>query len=206
MVTVEVVRIDAGSSGNPLSTVVQVEGSSTLSTEPIQTHPAFETLAGTYKEPKNGSRWNPRDNSFTGFVEPTEQEKTDGDAPFYTNDATDTRLVGVKSYYSPQVVVRGHYFEQTAEGGKIAVASKAGTFSKSGSFGGVQLIPEDLTRSYPSQSTTDDEKVAERSWFLSTVGLERFAQGRIVKVSFECILSGIFGWNPEIYQEESEAG
>lgn len=201
--TVELVSIDNPLTQNKRSEVV-VEGAATLSTEPIQTHPAFPEFGGTYKEPLNGSRWNPKDNSFAAFVEPTAAEVAGGAAPLSAQGRV-ASLVGVKSYYSPQVVVRGYYYEQLDEGETISVAKKISTFSKDGKFGEVQLVPEQFVNSYPRETTFEAEGTVERSWLLSSLNFERFATGRIIKVSFECILSGVFGWNPAIYDEQGEA-
>lgn len=200
--TVELVSIDNPLTQNKRSEVV-VEGAATLSTEPIQTHPDFPNFAGSYKDPLNGSRWNPKDNSFAAFVDPTAAEIAAGKAPL-SEQGRITNLVGVKSYYSPQVVVRGYYYEQSDEGEPISIAKKIATFSKDGKFGEIQLVPEQFVNSYPREQTFEAEGTVERSWFLSSLNFERFATGRIIKVSFECILSGVFGWNPAIYDDQSE--
>jgi hypothetical protein len=200
--TVELVSIDNPESQNKRSEVV-VEGAATLSTEPIQTHPAFSEIAGSYKDPLNGSRWNPKDNSFACFVDPTAKEVADGKAKL-TDLGRVGNLVGVKSFYSPQVVVRGHYFEQNDEGEELAIAKKVTTYSKDGKFGEIQLVPEQFVNSYPNEETFEAEGTVERSWLLSSLNFERYAKGRIIKVSFECILSGVFGWHPKIYKEETE--
>ena len=72
---------------------------STVTTEPIETHPHFHSLVGTPEDPKNGAQFN-SEGKFTGFS--------------YTHEGERNKFAGLRSYLSPNII-----FEETLVKGNI---------------------------------------------------------------------------------------
>lgn len=63
--------------------------------DPIETHPDFDTLAGTAASPKNGATFDEETGEFIGFVDVTNS------------------LCGVRAYIVPNIIVSATYYTHT---------------------------------------------------------------------------------------------
>jgi hypothetical protein len=73
-----------------------------VTTEPIETHPDFETFAGTAAAPLNGAKFDATTGEFLGFSEFT--------TPGTTNN---TNLLGVENYLTPATNIVVSYWQDT---------------------------------------------------------------------------------------------
>lgn len=177
------------------TTDAEVSGRGSMSTEPIETHPNFESyLAGNPATPLNGAKFN-ADGSFDGFVEHTEVSNLKGDK------------YGVKSYLNAGFGITGSFYTTD-----MYVASKLvsamGQTSWSGVFEGVNLLGG-LSGLRPSWSTSSGNggfstKIGGLPQLLLTgISLEFF--GTLVKVSFD-ITFAVNGWDVDIYYYGVQTG
>lgn len=184
LIDYEAIGIDPAYNG---TTDISFEGASTASAEPIESHPRFtSSIGGTKKQPQNGAVFDEK-GKFVGFSTGTE------------NTGSTTRpgqsLAGVRSYLSPKDTGRGYFHFSMMNGRSnafLGLKAKIGQQSIGGKFNGVQLVP------YWSGEVAG-------TWLLTSVAVEGLAHKRdggpmIVKLSYECQLSGEGGWNNLIYE------
>lgn len=79
-----------GLSADPTPMIIEHPGGS--GQEPIETHPDFQTFAGTPAAPLNGAYFDPETDEFIGFTDP------------------DNRLVGTRAYIVPSVMINLSYY------------------------------------------------------------------------------------------------
>lgn len=206
-VTATYVGIESG-----VSTDVQATMKVGSTTEPIETNPMFrDQIGGTPSSPKNGAI----------FVDPhTNELSTDdykavfSEFPLYLKDIGENgeqkqdkngspsmkknKFAGVKSYYSPTLIVSGVFFtSDDSLAKKISTAQCRYTYD--GTVEGFDLLP-----TYIKNCTKDllnninvPEYYQDRNWLVTGVNVEPY--GVILKVSYDLTLGGLLGWNPHIY-------
>jgi len=107
---------------------------------------------------------------------------------------------GVKSYYKPQNTLRmTRYIAEEVEA--LSNASYVGWFTD-GSYFGMPTAYTELSGdggSYPGKLnyTSEYEAKVSRSYLVTACSVEQF--GTIYKVTTDFMLSGITGWDPDIY-------
>lgn len=179
----EYVGIAAGNMTAP-----EVSGRGNMSTEPIASHPDFESeIGGTPAAPLNGALFN-ADGTFKAFG--------------YVADAVPGfNKYGVRSYLNPGFGVSGHFYTSdisVARGLKDAL----GTSSGSGKFAGVQLLGgigalnSQTGDSWYGDWTTEDEVP---QLLLTGIAIDFF--GSLVKISYD-ITYARWGWDRDIYSQD----
>lgn len=177
VVTAEYVGIANGN-----MTIPQVSGRGATSTEPIASHPAWQSkVGGTSSSPKNGAVYND-DGSF----------KTFGDV---TN-----RKYGVKSYLDPAFNITGHFFtvDLTVAG---TLKNCVCTTSSDGQWKNIQLVGKLnalATNAGTSWAGVMAWSAADESPQLLLTGLGIEDYGTLVKVNYDITVS-LDGWDIDIY-------
>ena len=101
------------------STVKRVTFSTGIASDPIETHPDFDQLAGSYKNPQNGAFWESRPDAtnakvptFVGFFNDKGGKKTD--------------LTGVTHYFTPGMNIEVSYYSRRvpSQGKVMTVVSR----------------------------------------------------------------------------------
>lgn len=164
------------------TTEIHIEGASTASAEPIETHPEFTSkLGGSQGSPLNGAQFDDS-GKFMGFSTNTQN----------TRITTDEPLAGVRSYLAPKDTARCYFHttndELISNMGKL----KTGTQSFNSVWNGVRLVPQwwfgDVS-----------------SLLLSSISVENIVVQKnggpvLVKVSYELMSgAGANGWHDIIY-------
>lgn len=176
----EYVGIASGNMTSP-----EVSGRGNMSTEPIASHPDFESLiGGTPASPKNGAQFN-NDGTFRAFG--------------YVADAVPGfNKYGVRSYLNPGFGISGHFYTSdinVARNLKDALgrSSGSGKFANVQLLGGIGGLNSQTSDSWYGDWTTDDEVP---QLLLTGVAIDFF--GSLVKVSYD-ITYARWGWDREIY-------
>lgn len=198
-------------------TEIKLSISASSSTDPIETHPNFEKkIGGKPSKPLNGAV----------FVDPqTNQVTTDDTKGVFSEFATfanhtypassgmgtiaeKNRFAGVKNYYNPGVAMKGEFF--TKDIGTVdKVIGAVGNSSKTGNFGGVDLIPvwaKSAVASALKPFTVElvQGKLLQRNFLLSSASCEAF--GSVYKVSYDLTMGGALGWLEEVYPDSQAGG
>lgn len=193
-------------------TEIKLSISSSSSTDPIETHPNFEKhIGGKPSKPKNGAI----------FVDPqTNQVTTDDTKGVFSEFATfanhtypassgmgtiaeKNRFAGVKNYYNPGVAMKGEFFTKDISTVDKVIGAVAKS-SKTGNFGGVNLIPDwaqaaVVSALKPFTVEIVGGKLLQRNFLLSSASCE--AYGNVYKVSYDLTMGGALGWLEEIYPD-----
>ena len=174
VITAEYVGIEDGNMTRP-----QVTGHGSMSTEPIATHPKFETFAGTVASPLNGAVFR-ADGSFDKFGEHT------GGRDKY----------GVKSYLNPGFVING-FFYCSSIGVAASLKGAMGQSSDTGFFNNINLLG-DLSGIGPSWNGVGNFQAPNESPQLLLTGINLEFYGILVKVGYE-ITFATQGWDVDLY-------
>lgn len=185
-IDIEAIGIEKAYNG---ATTVAVEGMSTCSSEPIETHPNFAKLAGTATMPLNGAVFD-KDGKFSGFA--ASAGKSDSGQSL-SNQSGGSTLAGVKSYLSPKVTYRCYlHIENTALSGIMRlVLFMVGKTTVDGVMGGFTLLPAylaDTNQSYLLTSFTPENLVVDKR-----------GEPKILKLTFEFMAASV-KWNEDIYE------
>lgn len=166
------------------TTEIHIEGASTASAEPIETHPKFTSeLGGTKAAPLNGAQFD-EPGKFLGFSTDTQN----------TRVTTNEPLAGVRSYLSPKDTARCYFHTTNDELISNMGMLKTGTQSFNGVWGRVRLVP-----SWWYGNTS--------SLLLSSISVENIVVEKgggpvLVKVSYELMSgAGDNGWHDIIYPQ-----
>jgi hypothetical protein len=168
----------------------EVSGRGNMSTEPIASHPDFEsTIAGTQASPKNGAIFNTTDGTFKVF------------GPVSPPASAGTNKLGVRSYLNPGFGVSGHFYTSD-----LAIARKIkdalGSSSGSGKFANIQLLGGlGSINSQTSDSWYGSWTTAEEVPQLLLTGMAVDFFGNLIKLSYD-ITYARWGWDTEIYQQD----
>ena len=132
-----------------------------------------------------------------------------GFAPSQTDDVTKINIkAGVKSYYKPQITVRALFYVQT--GNEDASQTTALTYASYVGWvtdGDLFNLPEAFRRLALSSAgggyggsfeyVAEYEDLIHRNFLVTNCSVELF--GTTCKVTADLMLSGISGWDPDIY-------
>lgn len=182
---IEAIGIEARCNG---ITRINATPSTAMSTEPIESHPGFENIAGTPDAPLNGAVFDDK-KKFLGFG----VVKQSSSGPRNDSITSSQSLAGVRSYYSPKQVFRG-YFHAIAKvvGPRDYNRLMETPVSNTGEIASVKLVPDWMY--YDKEAT---------SWMLTSISPEPIVVDEdgnpiIIKVSYE-LLKAPRQWNPLIY-------
>lgn len=166
------------------TTEIHIEGASTASAEPIETHPNFTSqLGGSQGSPLNGAQFDDT-GKFLGFSTNTQNTRVTSEEP----------LAGVRSYLAPKDTARCYFHTTNDELISNMGRLKTGTQSFNGVWDRVRLVPQWW---YGDVS----------SLLLSSISVENIVVQKnggpiLVKVSYELMSgAGLNGWHDLIYQK-----
>lgn len=163
------------------TTEIMLEGASTASAEPIETHPNFTTrLAGSKGEPLNGAVFDDK-GKFLGFSTDTEN----------TRNPSFQSLAGVRSYLSPKNTLRSYFHTTNKEIMNSAAQIQTGKPSFNGMWNGVLFVP--------LWWTGEISELLLTSISMEPVCIQRGGDCVLMKISAEMMDAGDKGWNDEIY-------
>lgn len=169
-------------------TAISPAPSSSVSTEPIETHWNFPNIAGTPDAPLNGAVFDDK-KKFLGFGVVSQSSSGPSDPSITSAES----LAGVRSYYAPKSVFRG-YFHCLASVYKVSDLNRlmSNPISNDGTISGIRLIPEWMGNAGDVGS-----------WLLMSLNPEPVVvkengEPVVIKVSYE-LLRARTKWNPLIY-------
>lgn len=186
--------------------------------EPIETHPNFTIIqmSGLGNTPLggelddngpplqvSGEPRNPYRAKWTiNQVQGVTQYQFLGFLPAQKLGENFNRKAGVKSYFRPSIVMKLTGYTTDAESAQ-ETASKVGwrTYSGSGflqmpaAYGSIAL------KSAKGSSLTGELTGQQPNWLITSSNMEVY--GGLFKVTVDMMLSGIAGWDADIYREES---
>ena len=186
--------------------------------EPIETHPNFTIIqmSGLGSMPLGGElddkgpplqvtgeARNPYRAKWTqSVVEGVVQYQFQGFLPAQKKDDEFNRKAGVKSYFRPSIVMKLTGYTTDATAAQNA-ASKVGWRTFAGS--GFLKIPESYQRisEYSATGATLQGSLAgeKPNYLITSSNMEVY--GGLFKVTVDMMLSGIAGWDADIYREET---
>ena len=204
------------------TTVTQVQVSSATAMEAIETHPNFtkvqikqigngKALAGPAKyiaENESDITKNPNRAHFA-ISQPTALQAVQysfaGFLPAQ-NPSDDVNLkAGVRSYFRPSVILRCLVYTDSADLAKKTL-SRVGWINY-GNIGAIDLPDPyaSLAANYDTELSVDLPKGTstdrQRNYLCTNASMEVF--GGLYKVQADLMLSGIIGWDPDIYPVDS---
>lgn len=174
VITAEYVGIENGSMTTP-----QVTGRGSMATDPIATHPNFQSFAGTMAAPVNGAIFR-ADGSFDKFAE-------------HTNPWD---KFGVKSYLNPGFTINGFFYTKSI-GVAAGLKSSMGKSSDTGYFNNINLLA-DLSGIGPSWGGVGAFQAKNEAPQLLLTGINLEFYGTLIKVGYE-ITFATNGWDVDIY-------
>jgi hypothetical protein len=169
-------------------TKISCEPISSVSAEPIETHPDFITkIAGTPDAPLNGATFDKK--KFTGFGVVTK----DSSGPVDKSLTSEQPLAGVRSYYVPKSVFRGYFHCLANKYDVDTFKELIGSVTVFGQVGGITLMPLWMVRESDSQGHMVTSINPE------PIVMDKDGNPVIFKVSYE-MLAG--DWNSLIYPQQ----
>ena len=157
-------------------TKISCEPISSVSAEPIETHPDFVTkIAGTPDAPLNGATFDKK--KFTGFGVVT----NDSSGPVDKSLTSNQPLAGVRSYYVPKSVFRGYFHCLANKYDVEAFKELIGTVTVFGETKGIRLMPT----WYVTQSNSQTHMVTSIN--PEPVVMDKDGNPIIFKVSYELL-------------------
>lgn len=163
------------------TTEIMVEGASTASAEPIETHPKFATqLAGSRTAPLNGAIFD-ETGKFLGFSTDTTKSRVTSQQP----------LAGVRSYLAPRNTLRLYFHTTNKEIMANCISQQTGKTSFNGLWNGVRFVP--------LWWTGEISELLLSSISTEPICIERGGSPVLMKVSAELMDAGDNGWNSLIY-------
>jgi hypothetical protein len=178
-ISAEYIGIATGNMTNP-----EVSGRGNMSTDPITTHPEFETkIGGTSASPLNGAKFQDATGLFIGF---------DG-----AGKTPNGNKMGVRSFLNPGFGINGHFYTSDI---KVAarLRDRLGKTSGNGSFGGINLMGglSGLGKNTQSIWGTWSSETELDQLLLTGLAVDFF--GTVIKLSYDMTYAP-YGWDRDIY-------
>ena len=191
---------------------------STAVSEPIESHPNFSVIQ-IPKIADNGqgtAKGKPLGGEFTNGSPPIIQNDPDPKNPLRaywvsgsstpgvfpwqftgflpcTDNATPNIMAGVKSWFRPTITMRLTAYTDSADTA-AHTAQRVGYIIENGDNGyGCFVIPDVYMKLVNDDPLSD----GKRNWLVTGTNVEVY--GGLYKVTADLILSGVLGWNPDIY-------